>query len=188
MEAIVVGVYAGQPREIALADGSSLRTSMLKTRVEDVIEVGLRSLTGDACADLEHHGSPDQALCLYPASHWPGLRDETGSDFGPGAFGENLSIEGLDENTVRIGSIWRWGTARLQVSFVRSPCSNLAGIYELPGLPKLLAQSARLGWYCRVLTPGKAAVGEPLELEQDAPEAPTVAESWWAKSGLTPPD
>ena len=49
---------------------------MLKTRVDEAIEVGSRSLAGDACADLEHHGSPDQAICLYPASHWPGLRAE----------------------------------------------------------------------------------------------------------------
>lgn len=184
---MVVGVFAGQPQEVALRNGGNLRTSMLKTLVDGAIEVGPRALAGDACADLEHHGKPDQALCLYPASHWPGLRDETGLDFGPGAFGENLSIDGLDEHSVRVGSIWRWGTARMQVSFVRQPCSNLGGIYELPGLPKLLAQTARLGWYCRVLTPGEAAAGMPLELEQDAPNAPTVAESWYAKSGVTPP-
>ncbi|HLL51562.1 MAG TPA: MOSC domain-containing protein, partial [Thermomicrobiales bacterium] len=52
--------------------------------------------------------------------------EELGTDFGPGTFGENLSTAGWLEDEVRIGDIWAWGDARLQVSQPRSPCYKLA--------------------------------------------------------------
>ena len=43
----------------------------------------------------------------------------------PGAFGENLSVDGLDEQSVCLGDEWQIGSARFAVSQGRQPCWKL---------------------------------------------------------------
>lgn len=186
MQAEVRSVHSGKPKEVPLAAGGTLQTSMLREAQEGPVQVHVAGMEGDGFGLPKVHGTEDQALCVFPVEHWPGLREETGADLGPGTFGENLSLQGLDEHAVRIGSIWRWGEVRMEVTKPRSPCGNLAQVHGVRDLVKRMARTARVGWYCRVLTPGTAAAGEPLVLEQDAPEAPTVAQAWYAQTGIEP--
>jgi MOSC domain-containing protein YiiM len=56
-----------------------------------------------------------------PAS--PGLADEfpqVAESLAPGAIGENLDTDALDESAVRVGDIWQLGSALVQVSQPRS--------------------------------------------------------------------
>ena len=67
-------------------------------------------LQGDAVADTRSHGGPDQALLMYADSHYPLWRAEWGrEDVGPGAFGENLTVEGMTEDDACIGDVLEIG-------------------------------------------------------------------------------
>ena len=180
----VLQVYAGMPREVAVPAGGTLRTGLLKSPVDGRVQVGMRAIEGDGCADLEVHGLEDQALCVYPAGHWSALRAATGADLRPGGFGENLSIDGTDESSVRIGSRWRWGEVLLEVTKPRAPCATLTRVHGLPQLAKIIARSGRTGWYLRVLEAGAASSAQPLVLVEEDPQAPTVGEAWRTTAGL----
>jgi MOSC domain-containing protein YiiM len=51
-------------------------------------------LDGNAQADTNNHGRPDQAVLLYAAAHYPLWRAELGRpEIGPGGFGDNITVE-----------------------------------------------------------------------------------------------
>ena len=85
-------------------------------------------LVGDAQADLAVHGGPDKAVYLYPGAHYAWRRDllpEHAALFRAGGFDENLTMSGLDDDTVCIGDAFDVGSARLQVTQLRQPCFRL---------------------------------------------------------------
>jgi len=122
-------------------------------------------LDGNAQADTKNHGTPDQALLLYAAAHYPLWREELGQpEMGPGGFGENVTVAGLVEETVCIGDIYAIGQARIQVTGPRYPCVKIGRRWGIPALTALVAGTGRTGWYCRVLQEGWIAPGLPLPL------------------------
>ena len=70
------------------------------------------NLKGDEQSDLTVHGGADKAVYVYPAEHYAFWRAELpGVDLPWGAFGENLTMEGLVEDAVHIGDQFRIGSA-----------------------------------------------------------------------------
>jgi len=162
----LVSVNVGLPRPIGRDRfGREIVSGIVKEPVaaESLVLTQI-NLEGDGQADLAVHGGPDKAVYAYPAEHLPRWNDELGTRFGPGTFGENLTTEGVLENEVRIGDVWAWGDALLQVSQPRSPCYKLATVTGRPDLPKRLTRNARTGWYLRVLRPGTVPTAGPIRV------------------------
>src|SRR3546814_4948632 len=83
----------------------------------------------------------------------------------PGAFGENISTRGLDEDNVCLGDRFELGTALLEVSQGRQPCWKLNDRFGVPDMVRRVQSSGRTGWYYRVLRPGTARAGDPPRLD-----------------------
>ena len=127
------------------------------------------NLAGDGQADLINHGGSDKAVLAYASAHYPGWREQLDRpDLPHGAFGENFTVDGLTEDTVSIGDVYRLGTALVQVSQPRQPCWKLARRWRIKELPALVEHTGRTGWYLRVLEEGEVSPGQPLTL-QDRP-------------------
>jgi len=128
--------------------------------------VRLRKLNfdGDAQADLKHHGGPDKAVCVYPASHYAFWQSELSIELVGGAFGENLTVAELTEDDVCIGDVWRIGDARVQVSQPRQPCWKLSRWWNIKDLALRVQQTGRTGWYLRVLEEGDVEPETPITL------------------------
>ena len=120
----VAGVFVGTPQTYVAEDGTSWRSAIFKQPVEGQVALGLRNLDGDKVADTKNHGSVDMAVCVYPLSHYAQWNAEYDARLGPGCVGENLTVEGLDENSVCLGDTFRIGTALVRVSQPRFPCSK----------------------------------------------------------------
>lgn len=130
-------------------------TGFFKTPIEGPVFVGKTNLAGDGQADLINHGGVDKAVLAYSADHYQKWRDELRMpDMPSGAFGENLTIAGLKEETVYIGDIIRIGTATFEVSQPRQPCWKLARRWRRHELVGLVIGNGRTGWYLRVLEQG----------------------------------
>lgn len=71
------------------------------------------------------------------------------------AFGENLSTEGLTEQNVFIGDIFRWGDALIQVTQPRSPCFKLNYHFGIEDMSARLQSAGKTGWLYRVVLAGK---------------------------------
>ncbi len=147
-------------------------TAIFKKPVEGAVRVARLNLEGDGQADLTVHGGPTKAVYAYPSQHYDFWRDQPpGTELRWGAFGENLTIEGLDEESVSIGDRFRVGTARLVVTEPRMPCFKLGLRFGDPKMIKRFLQSQRTGFYFGVEEEGQVEAGDTIELLEKNPES-----------------
>lgn len=173
----VVSVNVSLPKAV-LAGGHEVRTGIFKEPVGGRVAVRRLNLAGDAQADLSVHGGLNKAVYAYPAEHYPTWEGETGRAFPFGQFGENLTTEELLEDAVRIGDIYRFGSAVLEVAQPRMPCFKLAIRMSDPGFPKRFMKSGRTGFYLRVVDEGEVGAGDGIEVVSRAVGNLTVRELW----------
>jgi MOSC domain-containing protein YiiM len=156
MELAILSVNIGRVRVIGQVHGEDVPSAIAKTPVsEPRLRVTALGLEGDEQADLSVHGGVDKAVYAYPAEHWPWWESQHTLACAPARFGENLTLQGADENDVAIGDRFRWGEALLEISQPRSPCFKLA-LYARADIPGHMTLSARSGWYLRVVEEGEA--------------------------------
>ena len=159
-------------------DGSKeVRTGIFKKPSGKPLFLGASGLEGDGQADLINHGGADKAVCVYPLAHYPYWENELGGKLAFGAFGENFTVSGCGEETLRIGDVVRVGEALLEVSQPRQPCFKLGMKHRMPELPLLVQQTGYTGFYFRVLREGTVAEGDELALERRHPAEVTLAEA-----------
>lgn len=121
---------------------------------------------GDAQRDLEHHGGPDRALCLFSQERIRALQAE-GHPITPGSTGENLTIEGLDWSEVIPGSYLRLGAEVIaQVTRYTAPCVNITASFRHRDYSRVYQKrhpgDSRV--YARVLREGSLSSGDPVRL------------------------
>ena len=160
----VVSLNVGLPREIQW-HGKTVRTSIFKTPVDRRLRLTTLNLEGDQQSDLSVHGGVDKAVYVYPSEHYAYWRRELPHlDLPWGAFGENLTSEGLLEEYVRIGDRLRVGSAEFVVTQPRMPCFKLGLRFDLPDMVKRFLHSRRTGFYLAVLREGDIGAGDPIQL------------------------
>jgi MOSC domain-containing protein YiiM len=122
-------------------------------------------LGGDEQADLVNHGGPDKAVLAYSAEHYAFWRPHLNlPDMPHGGFGENLTIEGLDEQSGCIGDQWQAGEVLLEVTQPRQPCWKMSRRWQIADLARQVIANGKSGWYLRVLAEGEIAAPSRLEL------------------------
>ena len=158
----VIAVSVGLPREV-MWRGRSVHTSIFKAPIEGRVRVGRLNLEGDRQSDLTVHGGANKAVYVYPSEHYAYWREELG-ELPWGSFGENLTTEGLDENSIEVGSGLDIGTASFIVTQPRFPCLKLAVRFDRLDIVKLFADSGRLGFYLSVSREGELAAGDEIKV------------------------
>ncbi|HKP49525.1 MAG TPA: MOSC domain-containing protein, partial [Gemmatimonadales bacterium] len=93
-----------------------------------------------------------------------------------GAFGENLTVEGMDETAVRVGDVLRIGTAEFMVTQPRLPCYKLNSRFQRPDMVRRFLRSGRTGFYLAVIKEGELAAGDEIELIPTDRSAVTIPE------------
>jgi MOSC domain-containing protein YiiM len=184
----LLSVNVGSPRELVW-QGKRVRTSIFKSPVDGRVRVTRLNLEGDQQSDLSVHGGVDKAVYAYPSEHYPFWRKELPSlQLAWGAFGENLTIEGLLEDAVKIGDRLRIGSTQFVVTQPRMPCFKLGIRLGVPDMVNRFLRSGRSGFYVAVLDEGEIAAGDAIELltqDGQADPAVTVADVVSLYSGKT---
>jgi MOSC domain-containing protein YiiM len=104
----------------------TVRTAIFKDRVAGVVTIRKLNLAGDQQTDFRVHGGSAMAVYAYPAEHYDYWRKQLRDlSLCWGAFGENLTIDGLSEDALCTGDLLRLGTAVLQVTHPACPVTNL---------------------------------------------------------------
>jgi MOSC domain-containing protein YiiM len=180
----LVSVAVGLPSVIGSNRNGEVVSGIVKREV-DVPEVFVRqsNIDGDGQADLRAHGGVDKAIYCYPREHRAFWAAELGYAKPAAPFGENLSIEGIIEESAQIGDIWRWGSALLQISQPRWPCYKLAMHSGYPDMVKRFVHSGRCGWYLRVLEEGTSPVSGWIEIVERDPMGISVRTAFQAARG-----
>ncbi len=167
---ILRSIQVGVPRSYG-ADGADdpldrpWTSAIAKQPVLGAVWVGRLGVAGDMQADQKVHGGPDKAVLAYAGGHYDSWREILArADVGPGWFGENLTVDGLDERTVCVGDRFAIGQARFEVSQPRQPCATLNRRFHRKDMVDLVQANLRTGWYFRVLTEGWVEAGMPVTL------------------------
>jgi MOSC domain-containing protein YiiM len=172
----VVSVNVGLPREVE-AQGAIVLTSIFKAPVSGPVQVRRLNLDGDRQSDLSVHGGAHKAVYVYPAEHYAYWRAELpGAALPWGAFGENLTTEGLREEGTYIGDRFRIGSTELVVTQPRMPCFKLGIRFDRPDMVKRFLESGRTGFYLSVAEEGDVRAGDPVTLVSRGAGALTVAD------------
>jgi MOSC domain-containing protein YiiM len=160
----LLSVNVGRPRAVETGRRTVV-TAIWKSPVEGRVAVRGVNLAGDAQADRSVHGGPDKAVYAYAIEETREWEGEVGRVLGPGAFGENLTVEGIDVSGALIGERWRVGTTLLEVAQPRVPCFKLGLRMGDPSFVKRFAQASRPGAYLRIVEEGELGAGDAVEVD-----------------------
>src|SRR5689334_21378211 len=163
--AVVVSVQVGPIAPLGPSD-RQVPSAFVKSNVIGPVRVEPLGLAGDEQADLTVHGGPDKAVYCYPSEHYPRWINDVPRHEAmlvAGAFGENLTTQGLNEVSVSIGDVFRIGSAEFQVTQPRQPCFKFGLRFNDNSLGRMMIQSGRTGWYVRVLKPGVLQAGDAMQ-------------------------
>jgi MOSC domain-containing protein YiiM len=125
----------------------------------------------------------------YAAQDYRFWEAELGRTLAPGAFGENLTIDGLDVSQALIGAQWQIGSTLLEVSQPRVPCYKLGLRFDDPAFPKRFAAAERPGAYLRIVREGSLEAGDRVTVTYRPEHMLTVAlvsRAYFSDRGLLP--
>ena len=169
-------VNVSLPKEIVI-DGERVMTGIYKEPVPGRVMLRSLNLEGDGQADLQNHGGVYQAVYFYGLEHYDFWARELGrDDLTFGQFGENFTVDGMLEEEVAIGDVYRVGGAVVQVTQPRVPCFKLAHKMASSRFPKAFLASGRVGFYARVLEEGDVGAGDPIERSRRTPSGLSIHE------------
>lgn len=163
--------------------GSEGKTGIDKRPVNGAIRFTDNGLAGDVVVDKKHHGGFDKAVYAYASEDARWWERQIGVEINNGAFGENLTTEGIDVNGALIGERWRIGNVLLEVSEPRIPCRVFAGFWDRPTLIKDFTAALRPGSYLRIIEEGEVKAGDLIRVEFKPQHEVTIRDLFAAKSG-----
>ena len=132
-----------------------------KARGTEKVNVGRGELQADwGLAGDAHAGHWHRQVSLLSAGKIAAFNAK-GANVQPGAFGENLVVEGLDFRAMPVGTRLRCGQALLEITQIGKECHSHCAIFHRVGdciMP-------REGVFAKVLESGPVAVGDVMRVE-----------------------
>lgn len=137
----------------------------------------LRITAAGAEGDYNHYrttkvkGDPNLAILVLTEEVLEGLRRE-GWPVQPGDLGENITLAGVPESSLKPGSRLTIGEVVLEVSEACDPCSEtsvLPYVGKEKGPDFVRTLMGRRGWFARVLSGGTIANGAAVQVAPAAP-------------------
>jgi len=138
---------------------------------------------GDSVIDRRYHGGEHKAVYAYAREDAEWWEREIGRPLTPGSFGENLTTTGIDINAALIGERWRIGSAVVEVSEPRIPCTVFAGFWDRPNLIKEFNAAGRSGTYLRIIEEGEVTPGDDIEVIHRPDHGVTLGMAFAARVG-----
>ena len=160
-------------------NGKKVKTGIFKKEVLEPIYLNYEDVNNDNVVDRKHHGGKDKACYLYSFNHykyWQELYPNLNFEYG--MFGENLTVENLDETKIFIGDVFKIGEAIVEVSQSREPCYKLGVKFGTQNIVKQFYNSNFCGVYLRILQKGFVGKNEKMELIKHKEKLVSIAEEF----------
>lgn len=170
----VISTNLGPPTTF-MWNGKEEQTGIFKKPVSESLTLSINDVVNDTVIDRVHHAGVNKACYLFASDnypYWKKLYPEKEWDWG--MFGENLTVEGLDESKIRVGNIYKLGTALVQVSQPREPCYKLGIRFGTQDILRQFIDHNKPGTYVRILEEGQVKTGDTLELQEQSKNALTT--------------
>lgn len=177
----VVSVNIGKKKTIVWKN-KTFETGIFKNPVDDPIFLGEEDVLGDAVVDRKHHGGIDQAVYCYSEKHYSYFKAlYPDLDWSFGMFGENITIDDLEEKEIVVGSTYQLGECLIEVTKPRQPCYKLGIRFGTPKIIKQFWNTTMSGIYFKVLKTGKVKIGDELILLVKPENALSIAAVYESK-------
>jgi MOSC domain-containing protein YiiM len=171
----LISVNCGLPQEVDW-HGQRVTTSIYKEPVHGRVVLQRLNLAGDRQSDLTVHGGEYKAVYCYSFRHYEYWKTELpGRELPMGMFGENFTVEGLDES-VHIGDRFSIGSAEVVVTQPRLPCYKLGIRFESDDMVNRFLASGRTGFYLAVTREGEVGAHDEICLLDREAESISVSE------------
>jgi MOSC domain-containing protein YiiM len=160
----VISTNIGNPTTIH-RNGKEEQTGIFKYPTNETLFLGKTDVLKDTVIDRKHHAGINKACYLFSADqypYWKKMYPELEWDWG--MFGENLTVKGLNEAEIRIGDIFKIGSALVQVSQPREPCYKLGVRFGTQEILRQFIDHGFPGTYVRILEEGEVQRNDELIL------------------------
>ena len=139
--------------------------------------VGREGLDGDGHREPPTvHGGPERAVCLYSIEQIERVRADGHPIGGPGALGENLTLEGVDLGSLGPGSRLAIGEGGLvlEIASYAAPCQTIAHAFTDRRIARISPTTAvgDARRYCRVVGEGPVTQGDEVTVVVRMPAVP----------------
>jgi MOSC domain-containing protein YiiM len=159
----VASVNVGRAAPLVIG-ARTVPSGIVKRPVTGPVAIRPTGVTGDEQGDRLNHGGPYKAVYAYAREDIAWWESEMGRALQDGAFGENLTLSGVDVSGARVGERWHIGTVELEVSGPRVPCAKLGARMGDPRFPRRFLAAGRPGAYLAVVTPGVLKADDAVAL------------------------
>ncbi|MFS4494077.1 MOSC domain-containing protein [Maribacter sp. 2308TA10-17] len=164
----VISTNLGTPTTF-IWNGKEEQTGIFKKPVSQALFLNTNDVSNDTVIDRVHHAGINKACYLFASENYPYWKElYPNLDWDWGMFGENLTIDGLDESKMRVGDIYKLGTALVQVSQPREPCYKLGIRFGTQEVLRQFIDHNRPGTYVRILEEGEVKTDDRLELQEQS--------------------
>lgn len=170
----VISTNIGTPVTF-LWNGEKEQTGIFKYPTDKSLFLTKTDVKDDTVIDRVHHAGANKACYLFSSDHydyWKNRYPELTWDWG--MFGENLTVEGLDESKIRVGDIYKIGDALVQVSQPREPCYKLGVRFGNQNVIKEFIGHNHPGTYVKILEEGHVHAGDVISLTRQSENSLTV--------------
>ncbi|WP_299671447.1 MOSC domain-containing protein [uncultured Polaribacter sp.] len=177
----IISTNIGERKEVDWK-GKKVATGIFKFPVSNSIFLDIEDVRGDEISDRKYHGGILQAIYGYSLKHYDFFKtDYPNLDWQHGMFGENLTIDDLDETKIHQGDTFKVGETVLEATVQRNPCYKLGIRFNDIKILKQFWNTTFCGVYFKVLQTGFVKVGDEFTLIKSCPKNPTIADLYVAK-------
>ena len=171
----IVSTNIGE-RKVVDYKGKQVETGIFKFSVDEPIFLDFEDVRGDTISDRENHGGALQAVYGYSLKHYEYFKKLHPSvNFEMGIFGENLTIDDLDETKIHQGDVFKVGECILEATIQRNPCYKLGIRFNDMKIIKQFWNTNFCGVYFKVTQTGFVEKGDVFEQIKSCPQNLTIA-------------
>jgi MOSC domain-containing protein YiiM len=173
---LIISTNIAKPVTIQL-NGKQVTTGIYKKPTKQPIYLEKEQVKGDEISNRKVHGGEFKACYLFSADYYPYWKNlYPHLEWNWGMLGENLTVKGLDESKIFIGDIYKIGTALIQVTQPREPCSTFGNKMGSQSVLKQFIVLGHPGTYVRVLEEGFVSANDTFQLVKQAKDSLSVAQ------------
>jgi MOSC domain-containing protein YiiM len=151
----ILSLNIGGPEQMHW-DGHQVLSSMLKRPTAGPLIVHIDHIEGNSFANPKSHGTSTSILYAYAMPAALDFVRRLGMDhYEPGAAGETVTLDELDETDVSVGDIFEFGEVVAQATFPRIPCGKVDFRMQHKNGRQAMVDCGRSGVYFQILKPGR---------------------------------
>jgi MOSC domain-containing protein YiiM len=158
-------------------NGKSVLSSMLKHPVPGPLIVHRDRIEGNTFANPKAHGAIDNVLYAFgmkSALEYAALLGLT--NYEPGATGETVTLDDLDEFDISAGDKFQFGSVLAEATYPRIPCGKVNFRMQHERGQKAMQECGRSGVYFRILKSGKISKTDEVKRVERAKETLFISE------------